>query len=94
MILDSRETHRWLKLASDNQARIEMPALRDVEKRPDPSFVKAYMHNGYFTSLKAIVHFCNTRDVLPHCQPYDVKQVKPSRKNRTLTGGSGPRIVL
>jgi cytochrome c peroxidase len=31
--------------------------------------VKAYGHNGYFTSLKAIVHFYNTRDVLPRGQP-------------------------
>jgi hypothetical protein len=36
-----------------------------------PAFVKAYGHNGYFTSLKAIVHFYNTRDVLPRCQPHD-----------------------
>jgi cytochrome c peroxidase len=33
--------------------------------------VKAYGHNGYFTDLKAIVHFYNTRDVLPRCQPRD-----------------------
>ena len=43
-----------------------------MDKRPYPSFVKAYMHNGYFTSLKSIVHFYNTRDVLPRCQPHDV----------------------
>ena len=48
---------RWLKLAPDNQARIQVPTLRNVDKRPYPAFVKAYMHNGYFTSLKAIVHF-------------------------------------
>jgi cytochrome c peroxidase len=64
--------HRWLKLAPDNQARIQVPTLRNVDKRPDPAFVKAYMHNGYFTSLKAIVHFYNTRDVLPRCQSHDV----------------------
>jgi cytochrome c peroxidase len=29
--------------------------------------VKAYSHNGYFKSLKRIVHFYNTRDVLPKC---------------------------
>jgi len=40
----------------------------------DPAFVKAYGHNGYFTSLKAIVHFYNTRDVLPRCQPHDVNE--------------------
>ena len=48
-----------------------MPTLRNVDKRPDPEFVKAYGHNGYFKSLKEIVHFYNTRDVLPRCQPND-----------------------
>jgi cytochrome c peroxidase len=63
---------RWLKLAPGNQARIQVPTLRNVDKRPYPTFVKAYMHNGYFTSLKTIVHFYNTRDVLPRCQSRDV----------------------
>ena len=62
---------RWLKLAPDNQARFQVPTLRNVDKRPYPAFVKAYGHNGYFTSLKSIVHFYNTRDVLPRCQPHD-----------------------
>jgi cytochrome c peroxidase len=48
--------------------------LRNVDQRPNPDFVKAYGHNGYFTSLKAIVHFYNTRDVLPRCQPHDVNE--------------------
>ena len=30
--------------------------------------MKAYGHNGYFKSLEEIVHFYNTRDVLPHCE--------------------------
>jgi cytochrome c peroxidase len=62
---------RWLKLAPDNQARVQVPTLRNVDKRPYPAFVKAYGHNGYFTSLKQIVHFYNTRDVLPRCKPHD-----------------------
>ena len=62
---------RWLKLAPGNQARIQVPTLRNVDKRPYPEFVKAYGHNGYFTSLKQIVHFYNTRDLLPRCQPHD-----------------------
>jgi cytochrome c peroxidase len=62
---------RWLKLAPDNQARMQVPTLRNVDKRPDPAFAKAYGHNGYFTSLKQIVHFYNTRDVLTRCQPHD-----------------------
>jgi cytochrome c peroxidase len=41
----------------------KVPTLRNVDKRPYPGFVKAYSHNGYFKSLKEIVHFYNTRDV-------------------------------
>jgi cytochrome c peroxidase len=26
------------------------------------------MHNGYFKSLKEVVHYYNTRDTLPRCQ--------------------------
>ena len=26
------------------------------------------MHNGYFKSLKSVVHFYNTRDVKPSCE--------------------------
>jgi cytochrome c peroxidase len=62
---------RWAKLAPGNQSRFQVPTLRNVDKRPYPAFVKAYGHNGYFTSLKAIVHFYNTRDVLPRCKPND-----------------------
>jgi cytochrome c peroxidase len=37
--------------------------------RPYAGFVKAYGHNGYFKSLKEIVHFYNTRDRLRRCAP-------------------------
>jgi len=46
---------------------VRVPTLRNVDKRPSPQFVKAYGHNGYFKSLKEIVHFYNTRDALPNC---------------------------
>ncbi|WP_207801747.1 cytochrome-c peroxidase [Phenylobacterium hankyongense] len=62
---------RWRPLAPDNMARVQTPTLRNVDKRPYPGFVKAYGHNGYFTSLKEIVHFYNTRDVLARCKPHD-----------------------
>jgi cytochrome c peroxidase len=62
---------RWVRLAPDYQARMKVPTLRNVDKRPNPAFVKAYGHNGYFKSLKTIVHFYNTRDTLPRCQPND-----------------------
>jgi cytochrome c peroxidase len=43
--------------------KFKVPTLRNVDKRPYASFVKAYGHNGYFKSLEDIVHFYNTRDI-------------------------------
>lgn len=34
--------------------------------------VKAYMHNGYFKSLKSLVHFYNTRDVKSSCESFGI----------------------
>ena len=62
---------RWLPLTAQNEGRFRVPTLRNVDKRPRPDFVKAYGHNGYFKSLRSIVHFYNTRDVLPRCAPND-----------------------
>lgn len=47
----------------------KVPTLRNVDKRPQPGFVKAYGHNGLFKSLKDIVHFYNTRDVAVWPEP-------------------------
>src|SRR5665647_2215034 len=41
-------------------------AGRTIDRRWDTTG-----HNGYFTNLKEIVHFYNTRDVLPRCKPHD-----------------------
>jgi cytochrome c peroxidase len=57
----------WAKLAGKFDGALRVATLRNVDKRPYPGFVKAYGHNGYFKSLKAIVHFYNTRDTLPRC---------------------------
>jgi len=38
-------------------------SMRSVDKRPTPEFVKAYMHNGVFKSLKDVVHFYNKRNI-------------------------------
>ena len=43
--------------------KFKVPTLRNVDRRPNTTFVKAYGHNGYFKSLEDIVHFYNTRDV-------------------------------
>lgn len=47
--------------------KMKVPSLRNVDKRPSPDAVKAYTHNGYFKSLKGVVHFYNTRDVKERC---------------------------
>jgi cytochrome c peroxidase len=54
-------------LAQINHGKHKVPTLRNVDKRRMPTFVKAFGHNGYFKSLQSIVHFYNTRDVLPPC---------------------------
>jgi cytochrome c peroxidase len=54
----------WAILAPNFYGKVQVPTCRNVDKRPYPTFVQAYMHNGYFKSLKAVVHFYNTRDTL------------------------------
>jgi cytochrome c peroxidase len=61
----------WRAYAAQFNGKVKVPTLRNVDKRPYPALVKAYMHNGYFTSLKEVMHFYNTRDVLPRCAPND-----------------------
>ena len=62
---------RWQHLVPQTRGRFQVPTLRNVDKRPNDGFVKAFGHNGYFKSLKEIVHFYNTRDVLPRCAAHD-----------------------
>jgi cytochrome c peroxidase len=64
----------YADFAEENLGKQKVPTLRNVGKgsceaepdNPDCIF-KAYTHNGYFKSLAGIVHFYNTRDVLPAC---------------------------
>jgi cytochrome c peroxidase len=56
-------TTQYQSAAKDNYGMHKVPTLRNVDKRPSKSFIKAYGHNGYFKSLEEIVHFYNTRDV-------------------------------
>lgn len=58
----------WAHLAADNYGKHKVPTLRNVGKKPGRGFTKAYMHNGVFKSLAEVVHFYNTRDVLPFCE--------------------------
>jgi len=56
-------TEKYKKYAAENYGKHKVPTLRNVDFRPTEEFVKAYMHNGFFTTLKEVVHFYNTRDV-------------------------------
>ncbi len=55
--------------------KFKVPTLRNVDLRARPAGVvlgeasKAYGHNGYFKTLREVVHFYNTRDALPACAP-------------------------
>ncbi len=57
----------WQAMAAENMGKQKVPTLRNVGKRLGNGFPKAYAHNGYFKSLKSIVHFYNTRDVKDTC---------------------------
>jgi len=39
---------QWIELAPKFDAKFQVPTLRNIDMRPTPDFVKAYMHNGYF----------------------------------------------
>lgn len=63
--LDNRIDYQ--RYAAVNFGKQKVPTLRNVDRRPYEGFVKAFGHNGYFKTLKQIVHFYNTRDVKPKC---------------------------
>ena len=52
----------WTDLAPLFDGKMQVSTARNVDMRPCPTFVRAYMHNGYLKSLKEVVHFYNTRD--------------------------------
>jgi cytochrome c peroxidase len=54
---------KYKKYAAENYGKHKVPTLRNVDLRPSEGFVKAYMHNGFFKTLKEVVNFYNTRDV-------------------------------
>jgi cytochrome c peroxidase len=54
----------YAAMAADNMGKHKVPTLRNVAKGfNDKNSPKAYSHNGYFKSLKSIVHFYNTSNV-------------------------------
>lgn len=59
--------------------KFKVPTVRNVE------VTAPYMHNGYFSSLRAVVDFYNTRDVKPRCTD------DPVREAEALERGCWPR---
>jgi cytochrome c peroxidase len=57
--------------------------LRNLDKRPNPPFVKAYAHNGWFKSIKSIVHFYNTATSpnVPECPPNVTTEEEALKQN-------------
>jgi cytochrome c peroxidase len=61
----------WKQYAPTVDGQMQVSSVRDVAstppqcpttEAPGPYFQKAFFHNGYFKSLKQVVHFYNTRD--------------------------------
>jgi cytochrome c peroxidase len=61
----------WRQYAPSTDGQMQVSSLRDVAltpaacpttEAPGPYFQKEFFHNGYFKSLKQVVHFYNTRD--------------------------------
>jgi len=46
---------------AEQDGKFKVPTLRNIE-RTGP-----YMHNGYFKTLRGVIEFYNTRDLLPEC---------------------------
>jgi cytochrome c peroxidase len=60
---------------TSHAGKFKVPTLRNVAKKPYPGFVKSYLHNGAFKSLKEVVHFYNVRGKeLDEFPPPDVKE--------------------
>jgi len=61
----------WKQYAPTVDGQMQVSSVRDVAlappqcpttEAPGPYFQKGFFHNGYFKSLKQVVHFYNTRD--------------------------------
>lgn len=65
--LETSDNPSWRAMAYANWGKHKVPTLRNVDLRPNEGLLKAYGHNGYFKSIKGVVHFYNTRDTLDAC---------------------------
>ena len=61
-------TLRNVGLGSCEAAEADDGSKKGSRRNGNDCIVKAYMHNGFFKSLKSVVHFYNTRDIKPSCE--------------------------
>ncbi len=87
---------QWRAMAGGYFGAFQVPTLRNVARPHGSGLVKSYMHNGYFTDLRSVVHFINTRDVLPACDGHGAVGItcwpvpeEPSNVDHALTGNLG-----
>jgi cytochrome c peroxidase len=66
-ILAASSNPEYVALAPQFIGTFQVATARNVAKQPRATFIKGHMHNGYFKTLQQVVHFYNTRDVLPTC---------------------------
>ena len=79
---------------AENLGKQKVPTLRNVDKRPSEQFPKAYTHNGFFTSLRELVNFYNTRDVGKWAPPEVAENVNHDELgNLGLTKGEMTDLV-
>jgi cytochrome c peroxidase len=82
--------HRWIAMAQAGaMGQGTLPGANAAQRRQAalPGVCEGlHGHNGYFHSLKEIVHFYNTRDVLPRCQAHgDPGKGRPAGRRQRST---------
>ena len=103
--LASSGNPQWASLADKFMGRFKTVTVRNVAQQRPGIFTKNFMHNGYFESLKQVVHWYNTAGALPACpDSYDAKDIpvqgpvgtecwpapeEPRNVNRTQLGNLG-----
>jgi cytochrome c peroxidase len=64
------------------------PSVRNSDKRPYATFVRAYMHNGVFKSLEDVVHFYNKRNIAVDAKgnevAFDLRNGPPAGTTRLI----------
>jgi len=98
----------WKQYAPTVDGQMQVSSVRDVAlappqcpttEAPGPYFQKGFFHNGYFKSLKQVVHFYNTRDKYAypvtsgHCPKGTIEKVNcwpmpEVRNNIDMTSGN------